>query len=93
MQVSSASSTSPGQKSALVKSRGGRGARAESKVAIMTEGTQAVLANSGGQINVAKGGNTSNQTNVGGSSTTFNIINNGSNSLKNSGHIPVSQSA
>jgi hypothetical protein len=42
---------------------------------------------------VAKGGNTSNQTNVGGSSTTFNIINNGSNSLKNSGHIPVSQSA
>jgi len=93
VQVSSASSTSPGQKSALVKSRGGQGARAESKVAIMTEGTQAVLANSGGQINVAKGGNTSNQTNVGGSSTTFNIINNGSNSLKNSGHIPVSQSA
>jgi len=72
-------------------SSSGQSDASSSKVSIMTEGTQAVLANGGGNINVAKGGNTTNSTNVGGSSTTFNIINNGGNSLKNSGHLPVQQ--
>ncbi len=68
------------------------GSATESKLGVMASGTQAVIAKGGTQnFNVAKGGDTSNQTNVGGSSTTFNIINNGSNSLQNSPHLPVPQ--
>lgn len=65
----------------------------ETKLGVMASGTQAVIAKGGSnQFNVAKGGDTNNQTNVGGSSTTFNIVNNGTNSLQNSPHLPVSQS-
>lgn len=70
------------------------GDTAQARIGVMEAGTQANVFAGGAssQFNVAKGGDTNNQTNVGGSSTTFNIINNGSNSLQNSPHLPVSQS-
>lgn len=75
-----------------IKTGGRSGRRNASKVDAMQEGTQAVLANTN-NVNVAKGGDTMNNTSVGGNSTTYNIINGGGNSLANGGHLPVSQSA
>ncbi len=88
VQVSSQSGG--GTKTNLAKSTGARStAASESKIGVMSDGTQAVIASN--QLNVAKGGDTVNSTNVGGNSTTFNIVNGGNNSLANAGHLPVSQ--
>ena len=85
------SSTASSNVGAIIKkSSGSRSPNAsETKIGVMSDGTQAVIASN--QLNVAKGGDTVNSTNVGGNSTTFNIVNGGGNSLANSGHLPVTQ--